>query len=144
MSELDISCRLTTPSGWLDINDGVYRLARDSFSSQSVTWRKQEAVNPFVEGSWTVAAVRENVVEMLSVWIRGTDATPSWQAVAALTDAVSQRNFAIEFTVDGVKRTYTCNMGEYQVQATTELRVASMAQVIVQIPRAPTFIEEET
>ena len=142
MSDLAVSCRISTPSGWLDVNDGVYRLGKDAFAAQSTTWRRQEAANPFVEGSWTVAAVRENVVEILSVWVRGTTATPAWQAVAALTEAVSQRNFAIEFTVDGVRRTYTCNMAEYQVQATTELRVAGMAQVIAQVPRSPVFDEE--
>ena len=112
MSDLAVSCRISTPSGWLDVNDGVYRLGKDAFAAQSTTWRRQEA------------------------------ATPAWQAVAALTEAVSQRNFAIEFTVDGVKRTYTCNMAEYQVQATTELRVAGMAQVIAQVPRSPVFDEE--
>jgi len=142
MSNLEVACRVTTQSGWLDINSGVYTLGRDSFASEGTTWRRQEAANPFVEGSWTVAAVRENTVVNLTVFIRGTEATPTFVALQALTDAISQRNFVIEFTVNGVKRTYTCNMGEFQVQLTTELRSSSMAQVIAQIPRNPSFTEE--
>lgn len=141
MTDLAISCRLTTPNGWLDVNDGVYRLAADAFGESATTWRRREASNPFVEGTWTVSAVRENMTEQLSVWVRGDYAEQTSAAVQELLDALGQRNFGLEVTFDGITRFYTCFVADARVLANGPMRVARMAQVIADIPRHPVYTE---
>lgn len=141
MSDIAISCRLTTPNGWLDINDGVYRLASDAFGESATVWRRREASNPFVEGTWTVSAVRENVTEQLSVWVRGEFVEQTSAAVQELLDALGQRNFGLEVTFDGVQRFYTCFVADARVLASGPMRASRMAQVVAEIPRHPVFTE---
>ena len=56
-----ISARISTADDWLELNSGLYRLHADSFADSSTSWRRDEVTNPFVEGSWTVNALRDNV-----------------------------------------------------------------------------------
>jgi hypothetical protein len=141
MTDLAISCRLTTPNGWLDVNDGLYRLSSDAFGESATTWRRREASNPFVEGTWTVSAVRENITEQLSVWVRGDFVEQTSAAVEELLNALSQRNFGLEVTFDGVQRFYTCFVADSRVLASGPMRASRMAQVVAEIPRHPVFTE---
>ena len=141
MADLDISCRLTTPNGWLEVNGGKYRLSADAFNSSATTWRRREASNPFVEGTWTVSAVRENISEQLSVWVRGDTPEQTSACVQELLDALAQRNFGIEVAFDSVTRFYTCFVADAQVSMTGPMRVARMAQVTAEVPRHPVYTE---
>ena len=141
MTDLNISCRMTTPNGWLELNDGVYRLSAEAFGEAETTWRRVEASNPFVEGTWTVSAVRENITENLSVWVRGSFPELTSAAVQELLNALAQRNFGLEVTFDGVTRFYTCFVSDATVSTSGPMRVARMAQVVAQVPRHPVFTE---
>lgn len=144
MSDLNISCRMTTPNGWLELNNGLYRLSAEAFGESETTWRRIEADNPFVEGTWTVSAVRENVTENLSVWVRGNYPEQTSAAIQELLNGLSQRNFGLEVTFDGVTRFYTCFVSDATVSASGPMRVARMAQVVAQVPRHPVFTEVPT
>lgn len=143
MSEtLLVACRLTTPSGWLDVNSGIYRVAASSFAEQAITWRRTQVTNQFVEGSWTVNALRENVTENLDIWVRGEDTRQMQQGVDDLVAVVSQLNYGLEVTFDNVKSYYICNTADISVKIQQEFRFARMAMVSAQIPRDPNVRRE--
>lgn len=137
MSDIDIKCRITTPGGWLDLMSGPYKLSADAFVDEAVTWRRQEVQNPFVEGSWLVNAVRENVTTAVDVWVRCASQPELAKAVEALKEAFSQINYGLEFTVEGVTYYYRCYAADYTVKTGREFRASTMAQFSAQVPRHP-------
>lgn len=134
-----VSARISTPDDWLELNTGLYRLQADSFADSSTTWRRNSVTNPFVEGTWTVNALRENVQETLSVWVKGDGVTSTLQAVEALKTAFSQLTYLLEVTFDAEMYTYHCQVADCQVLASRELRHAGIAQVVLSIPRHPAY-----
>lgn len=134
---LPVACRITTPGGWLDLMDGPYRLSADAFVEQQITWRRNDVTNPFVDGAWTVMALKENVVEQLDVWIRGATTAQTTAAKEALLDALAQLNFGLEVTFDTSIAYYQCSVADVVVKAPRELRFARMLQVSASVPRQP-------
>lgn len=141
--DIDVSCRVTTPNGWLELNKGIYRISTGAFEEQAQTWRRTNVANPFVEGQWTVNALRENVTEQLIVWVRGGTAAETSKGELAVVDALSQMNYGIELTVDGVKAYYTCYVADISVRRTQEFRASKMCQITAQVPRDPHVRIEE-
>lgn len=137
---MDLECRVSTAGDWLHLNEGIYRLTADSFEDEATTWRRTDVSNPFVEGSWTVNALRENVMESLSIWVRGDRYTTTAQGVEILKTVFSQINYVLQAAFDGERRTYTCYVGDFSVNATRELRHAKVAKFTVQIPRHPAYV----
>ena len=141
MTELTyLGVRVSTAVDWLELNTGLYRVHGESFAESAETWRKDEVSNPFVEGSWTVNALRENVTETLNVWVKGDGLTSTLQAVETLRGAFRQRNYLLEATFNNLRYTYNCYVADSIVSATRELRHAGMAQVNFQVPRHPAFV----
>ena len=137
--DLVVKARVTTPSGWLDLMSGPYHLSADALVESGYTWRRNDVTNPFVDGAWTVSAVRENVTEMLDVWVRCDTTAELAMAVKALQDVFGQLNYGLELTFDNVTYYYKCYLGDLVVKSPRELRFARMAQVTVSIPRHPTY-----
>ena len=48
-AELHVTCRVTTVGGWLDLMADPYRLSADAFTDESLTWRRSEVANSFVD-----------------------------------------------------------------------------------------------
>lgn len=134
---LVVGCRVTTGGGWLDLMSGPYRLSADAFTEQGVTWRRSDVSSPFVEGTWTVNAVRENVTEQLDVWVRCSSTGDLAVAVEELLGALAQLNFGLELTFDDVRSFYQCYVADVTVKSPRELRFSRMAQVSAQVPRHP-------
>jgi len=134
-----ITCRITVPDGWLSVTSAPYSLTAEAFSESSTTWRRKDVTNPFVEGTWTVDALRENVMENLDVWIRGESNRETADATEALRDALSQLHFGIEVTFDNQRYYYNCQVADVMVKTDVPLRFAKMAHVTAQIPRHPAF-----
>jgi hypothetical protein len=137
MDILPVTCRLTTPGGWLVVSEGLYRLSATAFGEQSTTFRRSDVSNPFVEGSWTVNATRENVTETLDVYVRADTAPDVQRAVSSLLATLRQINFGMEVTFDGVQTFYQCYCADVSVKTPREFRFSRMAQVSAQIPRHP-------
>ena len=134
---IDIKCRMTTEGGWLDLMSGPYRLSAEAFVEESLTWRRAEVSNPFVDGSWLVSAVKDNVTSAVDVYVRGATTSETSRAVNALKAAFSQMNYGIEFTVDDVTTFYQCYASDFSVKTPRELRFSRMAQFSAQVPRQP-------
>lgn len=139
MDVLPVRCRITIAGGWLELQDGPYRLSSTAFGEQATTLRRSEVSNPFVEGSWTVNAVRENVVEQLDVYVRSDTAAETHAATLRLQDALGQINFGLEVTFDGVEYFYRCYCADMTVRTPREFRFSRMAQVSAQVPRNPGY-----
>jgi len=141
--QLDVVCRITIPGGWLTVTSGPYSLTPESFTTTGTTWRRKDVTNPFVEGTWTVDALRDNQTETIDIFVSSETGSLLEDAVEAVVDALSQLNFAIEITFEGVKRTYTCWVADVIVKADQPLRFATMAQITAQVPRHPAYTRED-
>lgn len=142
-----ISCRISTAADWLELNSGPFRLEGESFAEEATTWRKDDIDNPFVEGTWTVNALRENVVETLNIWVRGdaayADALTTSRGLETLKAVFSQPNYLIEFNQDGELYTYVCQVADFSISRTREFRHEGIAKFSAQIPRHPVYTLED-
>lgn len=138
MPRIDVVCQISDPNGdWVDVNAGVYRLSKEAFSAESVSWRRSTAVNPQVEGEWLVNAVRDNVTFPLHIWVRETGHAALSTAVETLTDLISQVNWSLRIAFEGDRTTYSCQAADYMLEYSQELRHATMAHVKADVIRLP-------
>lgn len=137
-----VTARVSTTVDWLDLNAGIYRLHPDSFADQAIGYRRDDVSNPFVRGTWTVNALEENVMETLSVWVRGESQAEALAGVEALKTAFRQLNYTLQVTFDDQKYTYTCYVADVSVSTTRELRHNAYAQFTATIPRHPGYTLE--
>lgn len=136
--QIDVRCQITTPGGFIDLNDHErYELEKTTFSTVQATFRRSQATNPYVSGSFTVNAVPENVMENLSVWCRGDTHADLWDAVIALTDALRQVTYNIERIIEDDYELWSCFTADYSVNYQQEYLHARTALVNAQIPRLP-------
>jgi hypothetical protein len=105
----------------------------------SLTWRKQEANNPFVDGTWVVNATKENITSVVDVYVRGESTMEATNALKALRDAFSQLNYGIEFTIDDVVYYYRCYVADFSIKTPREFRFSTMAQFSAQVPHDPNY-----
>jgi hypothetical protein len=132
-------CRITTPGGWLDLMTDPFKLSAEAFVESSLTWRKQEANNPFVDGTWVVNATKENITSVVDVYVRGETTAETTASLKALRDAFGQLNYGIEFTIDDVVYYYRCYVADYTIKTPREFRFSTMAQFSAQVPHDPNY-----
>jgi len=135
---ITIRCKISTPSSWFDVNnhDG-YELAGDTRQVIQVTHRKQTIQSPYVPGTFTVNAVKENVTESMSWWVRGADHHDMEVKVRRLCEAISQPDYYIDWTVEEHTEVWLCQTADYSVETRREYLHARLAMVKAQIPRYP-------
>ena len=136
---LDIACRLETPTGWLDLEDDEhYELHGDALAQRAVTWRKQQVSSPYVEGTYTTAAVKENVTEALVVLVRGGDPLELADLIAAVTDGFDQMAFQVMLTINGMVEYWTCvEPAGYTIEMQREFRHAVIGVIRGEVVRLP-------
>jgi hypothetical protein len=139
MSEdLETQCYISTPSGWLSLNDKVvFTLAAGSFETSQTTHRKQEVTSPFLEGTYAVNALRENITEPVSVYIKGATHSLMRSALEALKAAFDQVSFTMLIIRGGSSQTWHCYASDYEVGTRREFLHATLAQLTAQVVRAP-------
>lgn len=128
----------------IELEGGVYSLEASSRSDQATPIRKHEVSSPYVEGTYTTAAVRDNVVENISVYVDGGTPDALYTSVRALRQQLARPSYKIEWdwwrneTGTSVYReTWTCFAAQVTVESTQPLMVARLALVRAQIPRLP-------
>ena len=132
-----IEIQLST-GGWLDVSDGtVYRVNKGTFENSAVTFRRDEVTNAFVEGKFSVNALRDNVTETLAIYVYGETTSALKTAIDALTSAASQINFYTRVTLDGSQRLWECWASDYTVNVTNEFFHNRQALVTIQLQRLP-------
>lgn len=142
MSDLDLSCTISSPAGGtLNLqSSGVYKLEASTLNDKQVQHRKIIAKNPYVEGEFVVASVRENVTETLAVWVYATTAAILRTRLDALTACFDQVQYAVVFRDDTITETWAAQAADYSIKSSGPLRVARMALVSAQVPRRPTVV----
>jgi hypothetical protein len=132
---IELSVRITNPGGgWIELNDHVtFTIADGSFASEGVTWRRKQDTNEFLEGTYLVNALRENVTRPLNVWVTGDTHYDLEVALEKLKDLVGQRAFQVVRTVENVSTLWDCQASDYVTESDRPLLHARMAQLKVQL-----------
>ena len=138
MSRVLAAARISSPYGWLYLGDGTqYRIGAASFADQAVTFRRSEVSSPYVEGTFVVNALRENVVETLEVYVEGTEELSLTMATRALGAVLCQVNYTVQVQLRRDVFTWSAYAADHTVSTRRELLHARVAQVTAQIPRDP-------
>ena len=140
-NRLQLACKIETPTGWLDLEDDEhYELHSDSLAQRAISWRKQQVTSPYVEGTYTTAAVKESVTENLVVTVRATDQLELAQLIQALTDGLDQMSYQVMVSVNGLVEYWTCvEPAEYTIEMQHEFRHAMIGVVRANVIRLPTL-----
>lgn len=139
-SELDVTIVLDAPGlPALSLCDdhSVYRLEATTREERQVSFRKQEVTSPFVEGSYLITAVRENVVENVSLYVYGDSQVQMDQRLEAVLERLEVPRYRMYWRSDGVEERWDCQAASYTVRTQREFQYAKMALVKAQIPRLP-------
>jgi hypothetical protein len=141
MSEvLDVQASLQTTTGWLDLDDAAagYELGSDSFSEKSISHRKTEVANEWVEGSYVSRSVRDNIGEVVSVYIIADTPYDLAVKVDRITSAFDQLSYQMIVRFADSQETWDCSLADYTVSTKQEMRFATMALVKATVPHLPT------
>lgn len=138
MTDPVISAEISTGATPLELNGDTYELERGALEEIAVSWRKQTVDNTWVEGTFVINAVKENVVLPLNVWVSAETQIALRDAVTALTDALSQLSFTLAIDIDGAVTTWTCQVADYRVTQQQAFLFAKQALVQASVPAFPT------
>lgn len=138
MTDPVISAEISTGATPLELNGDTYELERGAMEEIAVSWRKQTVDNTWVEGTFVINAVKENVVLPLNVWVSADTQIALRDAVTALTDALSQLAFTLAIDIDGAVTTWTCQVADYRVTQQQAFLFAKQALVQASVPAFPT------
>lgn len=142
MSLLTVQCTLIVPGlPSLSLEQPgdpfPYQLEAGTREEYGVTFRKQEVSSPFVEGTYLIQAVRENVTEQVNVWVRGRTHMEMDRRIQAVLERVERPRFVTDFRVGSVIERWNCQVASYTVRTQREYQHATMALLRMQIPRLP-------
>lgn len=141
---LRVRVELSTSKGWLNINDhDAYELEAETRSTRQVTHRRQETSSPYVPGTFVINAVPENINETISVWVRGPSHHDLATRIDSLTNALTQPQFYVRWTVEDHTETWLCQIADYTITSQRELTHATVAKVSANVPRYPYTITSE-
>lgn len=136
-----ISAVLSGPTGNIQLQqNGIYKLEASTRDQAGVTQRKTDATNPFVEGTFTVAAVRENVTENISIYVYAPSMSVRRARIDAITEALDQTHYTLAFTTEELTETWTCMAADYSIARRHELNMHYMALIKANIPRLPKVV----
>lgn len=135
--KLDVSVRVSTAFGWLEISYGPYSLHKESFAETQRTMRRTQTQNPFVPGTFTVNAVADNVTENIAVWVDGDSHYEMDVAVQTLVEALEQPSYLMERRIEDSLVTWWCQAADVAITTQAEYLHARKALVSAQIPRLP-------
>lgn len=137
---LTLSCLLAWPGGSLQLEDEAngYELEVASFGEVATGWRRHEVENQWVEGAFTVGAVKENLSLPLAVYVTAPTGALLQTRLKALTDALDRLAWTMTFVEGGVSTQYKCQVSDYTTTRSQAYRVARHALVRASVPCSPT------
>jgi hypothetical protein len=141
MTDLTIVAKVTRTAlslGDLDINDHTsYVLAGPSAMGAQVSWDRRQVSAPWVDGDITVSRRRTNVMEPLSVYVKGSTQADMDTKIGALITAFCQDRYTLMITVGSQQHAWDCEAADYMVQFDTVHLHALYAVTTFQVPRKP-------
>lgn len=141
-NDLDLQVKIATTTGWLDLDDPLagYTVHGDSFATRTVSYRTRAVSNEFIEGSFAVTSVRENVNEVLAVRVSGNTTYEFRNRVQKLTDALEQLSYQIMMRIEDATEYWTCQPAGYAIETQREFYHARIGVVRATVPRLPAVI----
>lgn len=125
---------------WLDLNDLVnYRVASSSFDTYAQSWRRIMVNSPYMEGSYQVHAVPENVNETVDIYVYGATFADANANLELLLEAFRQSTYKVARAIEGADQAWTCLTADYSVKTTNVFANSKMILVSFSIPRLPTY-----
>jgi hypothetical protein len=119
-------------------------LGAESFGDRQTSFRRSEVSSPYVEGTFVINALRENVTETLDVIVEDREGLRLADAVSALTSALCQVRYTMQVQVRRDVWTWNAYAADHSVQTKREFVHARLAQVRAEIPRDPNVTYEYT
>ena len=134
-----IEIQNSSNSTWLNVSDGTtYRINKSTFEESSVTLRRDEVTNAFVEGKFLVNALRENITEQVDIYVYGLTTPALKTSIDAVTALINQIQFNVRVTLDGSQRLWNCFASDYSVNVPSEFFLNRQALIKIQLQRLPT------
>ena len=139
VGQLDLSARLETPTGWVELEDEAngYCLSAESFTNSVVNHRKIEVQSEWMEGTYVARSVRDNVQEIVAVWVSGNTPNDLSNRIQVLTDGFDQLNYQIITRFGDDQTTWKCFVAGYTIATKIEMRFATSALLTATVPRLP-------
>jgi hypothetical protein len=139
---LDVSVKLETPSGWIELEDHAsgYTLSADSFVTSATTHRKTEVSSEWMEGTYVARSVKDNISEQVAVYIQGTSPYDLAQKIAVLAKGFDQLNYQMIVRFADSEDTWNCFVADYTITTKVEIRFATMALLQATVPRLPSSV----
>lgn len=124
----------------LSLSDGVnFKLGQDILGGQ-LSWNRQTAKSPYVDGEFTVNRTKGRVEERFTVQVLGATQTVLNQNLADLIEAFSQDRFILTIEMDEVPYSYDCEASDYQIDYTGTRWLAKTVLVTFMVPRQPRLL----
>lgn len=140
---LDASARVSTAYGWLEINEGAYRLSANSFADTAYQMKRSEVTNAFVEGKYVTNSSIESVTENVEVSVKADNWTLLNKAHDMLLEAFRQNDYTMEIRFEEAVTRWDCFCADIQVTMGRELAHAKMMNMRFSIPRLPAVERRE-
>lgn len=137
---LDVRFLVERPSSaWLSLNDGdTFRLEAEALNEVRRSSRRQEVTNAYVNGTFLIHSVIDNVTENVSALVYGTDHLVLEAALQAAIQAFEQPSYRVYCEIDGLCQVWTCfAASEITVSTQKEFRHSRLAKITFQVPRLP-------
>lgn len=136
--QIIVAARISTPYGWLYLGHGTqYRIAAGSLENQQTTFRRSEVTSPYVEGTYVINALRENVTESLNLIVEPRNTLSLADATRAVGAALCQVRYTVQVQVRRDIWTWQAYAADHTVSTKREFLHARLAEVKAEIPRDP-------
>lgn len=123
--------------GDLNLNDHVNYYVAPGIFGGTVSWRRQTVQSPWIEGTFTVGAVRDQVEDKFTVEVKGADQAGLQTNLQNLINAFSQSSFNVTVQLDTAYYTYACEASDYTIDWTNTRFMAKQVQVTFNLRRSP-------
>lgn len=121
----------------LDCNDHINYYIAAQFLGGTITWNRQQATSPFIDGSVTTYRSKQMVTENIAVEVLGDDITTLYANMSALVAAFTQDSFNLQVAIGSDVVQYACEAADYTVAWVGSRMVAKQVQVTFSMPRQP-------
>lgn len=145
MTDITVVVQIEGLIDWFDLEDEVngYVMHADSFASKQQQLRTVEAEGDYVEGTYTLRAVRGNVVEDVVVIVSGATNYEFRTRLQTVTDALEQLTFGMRVTLGDAKETWTCFASDYTVETSQPFHVAKKGILRSRVKHLPAVTLEQ-
>lgn len=121
----------------LNINDHVNYTLTDTIMGGTVTWERNTASSPYVDGDITVSRRRPNVQEQLRIYVMGDNQNMLQQNLSTLIQAFIQDTYTLQIAPGNQAYAWQCEAADYTIAWSNVHFVAKKLEVTFSIPRRP-------